>query len=165
MAASDDLDDIKLLIELLDQEGLLEIEVEADGRRVLVRSDAAVAADLSGAPAVAAGPALEAVAPPQETEAAEDAEGALAEAEVVPENWTPITSPMAGVFYRASSPDAPAYVNEGDEVEAGDVLALVEAMKVFNPIVTEVAGRIARVVPENQAQIEAEQVLFYVEQQ
>ncbi|MGD8237914.1 MAG: acetyl-CoA carboxylase, biotin carboxyl carrier protein [Armatimonadota bacterium] len=163
MAASDDLDDIKLLIELLDQEGLLEIEVEADGRRVLVRSDAAVAADVSGAPAVPAGPALEVVAPPQETGAAEDAEGTAAEA--VPENWTPITSPMAGVFYRASSPDALAYVNEGDAVEAGDVLALVEAMKVFNPIVAEVGGRIARVVPENEAQIEAEEVLFYIEQQ
>ena len=157
MAASDDLDDIKLLIELLDQEDLLEIEVEADGRRVLLRSDAAVAADLAGAPAAAA-VAMDATAPAPEAEPEP-------EAEAVPEDWVAIRSPMAGAFYRAPSPDASPYVNEGDVVEEGDVLALVEAMKVFNPIVTEVAGTIARIVPENEAVIQAEDVLFYIERQ
>jgi acetyl-CoA carboxylase biotin carboxyl carrier protein len=155
MPAPDDLDDIRLLIELLDQEDLLEIEVEADGKRVLVRSDAAVAAELSAA----AGPPLEIAAPSAPAE-----DEAEPEAEAIPENWVAIASPMAGVFYRAPSPDAPPYVNEGDMVEEGDVVALVEAMKVFNPIVSEVGGTVVRILVENEAQVEAEDVLFYVEQ-
>ena len=157
MAASDDLDDIQLLIELLEQEGLLEIEVESDGTRVVVRSDAAVAADLSGAPPMA-------VLPPEPASPSPEAEP-VPEAEVVPEDWVAIRSPMAGVFYRSPSPDAPVYVNEGDVVEEGDVLALVEAMKVFNPIVTEVAGKVVRIVPENEAQVEAEDPLLFLEPQ
>ena len=157
MAASDDLDDIRLLIELLDQEDLLEIELEVDGRRVLVRSDTAVAAELSGAPAAAA-------LPPAPMPPAPVGEP-VPEAEVIPEHWLAIRSPMAGVFYRAPSPDAQPYVNEGDEVEPGDVLGLVEAMKVFNPIVAEVAGKVTRIVPGNEAPVEAEDALFFIEPQ
>jgi acetyl-CoA carboxylase biotin carboxyl carrier protein len=154
MAAPDELDDIRLLIELLDQEDLLEIEVEADGRRVLVRSDAAVTADLRAA--AAEEPPLDIAAPAPEIEP-------TPEEEPIPENWVAVRSPMAGVFYRAAAPDAPPYVTEGDAVEEGDVLALVEAMKVFNPIVAELVGKVARIVAKNEEQVEAEAVLFLIE--
>ncbi len=154
MAAPDELDDIRLLIELLDQENLLEVEVEADGRRILVRSDAAVTAELQAA--TAAGLPLELAAPAPEVEP-------TPEEEPVPENWVALRSPMAGVFYRAPTPDAPSYVTEGDGIEEGDVLALIEAMKVFNPIVAEMSGTVARIVAENEEQVEAEAVLFLIE--
>lgn len=75
----------------------------------------------------------------------------------------PIVAPMVGTFYRAPKPDAPPFVNEGDEVHAGQTVCILEAMKLFNEIASEVAGRIARVLVENGAPVEYGQALFLVD--
>lgn len=78
-------------------------------------------------------------------------------------NYLTIKSPMIGTFYRAPKPDAPNFVNVGDEVKAGQVVCIVEAMKLFNEIESEVSGRIVKVLVENASPVEYDQPLFLVE--
>lgn len=75
-----------------------------------------------------------------------------------------IKSPMIGTFYRSSSPDKPAFVNVGDEIKQGDVLCIVEAMKLFNEIESEISGRIVKVLIDDASPIEYDQPIFLVEQ-
>lgn len=78
-------------------------------------------------------------------------------------NLLEIKSPMIGTFYRSPSPDKPAFVNVGDEVKVGQVICIVEAMKLFNEIESEVSGRIVKVVANDASPVEYDQVLFLVE--
>jgi acetyl-CoA carboxylase biotin carboxyl carrier protein len=80
--------------------------------------------------------------------------------EVVGEGLVTVASPLTGVYYAAPSPDDPPYVREGEEVEAGQVVALVEAMKVFNEIHADVAGVIAAVLVQSGQQVQTGQPLF-----
>jgi acetyl-CoA carboxylase biotin carboxyl carrier protein len=75
----------------------------------------------------------------------------------------PITSPMVGTFYAAPSPDAPPYVRQGDHVNKGQVVCIVEAMKLINEIESEVSGTVVRVAVENAQAVEFGQTLFMVE--
>jgi len=147
------LDDLRKLIELFETEPLLELEVEEEGLRVLLRSDEAVGQQTHAHAALV--PALPAAA----------TEGAPARrrAEPLPENWVPILSPMVGIFYHAPSPGSPPYVEEGSYVEEGDVVGIIEAMKVFNEIVAEMVGKIVRVVAKNEQEVKVDEVLFLVE--
>ena len=74
-----------------------------------------------------------------------------------------IVAPLTGVFYRSSSPDAESFVNAGDRVEAGDVLCILEAMKLFNEIQSDYAGTILRVLPENGELVSQGAELFWIE--
>ncbi len=78
-------------------------------------------------------------------------------------NTITIKSPMIGTFYRSSSPDKPAYVAVGDEIKPGQVICIVEAMKLFNEIESEVSGRIVKVLVDDASPIEYDQPLFLVE--
>lgn len=78
-------------------------------------------------------------------------------------NYITIKSPMIGTFYRAPKPDAPNFVNVGDEIKPGQVVCIIEAMKLFNEIESEVAGRIVKVLVENASPVEYDQPLFLVE--
>src|ERR1041384_8037966 len=69
-------------------------------------------------------------------------------------NGTPIKSPMIGTFYRSSSPDKPPFVNVGDEIRKGQVLCIIEAMKLFNEIESEVSGRIVKVLADDASPVE-----------
>ncbi|HUH18055.1 acetyl-CoA carboxylase biotin carboxyl carrier protein [Albibacterium sp.] len=74
-----------------------------------------------------------------------------------------IKSPMIGTFYRSSSPDKPLFVNVGDSVSTGDVICIIEAMKLFNEIESEVSGKIVKVLVENAQPVEYDQPLFLVD--
>ncbi len=74
-----------------------------------------------------------------------------------------ILSPLPGTFYRKPAPDAPPFAKEGDVIEVGDVVGLVEVMKTFNQVHADAGGRIVRFLAENEAQIEAGQALLVVE--
>lgn len=74
-----------------------------------------------------------------------------------------VKSPIVGTFYRSSSPDKPPYVSVGDTVNQGDVVCIVEAMKLFNEIETEVAGKIVKVLVDDASPVEYDQVLFLVD--
>ena len=79
------------------------------------------------------------------------------------ENLLTIKSPMIGTFYRQSGPGKPIFVNIGDEVEVGQVVCIIEAMKLFNEIESEVSGRIVKVLVEDASPVEFDQPLFLVE--
>lgn len=78
-------------------------------------------------------------------------------------NYLTIKSPMIGTFYRSSSPDKPLFVNVGDEVKAGQVVCIIEAMKLFNEIESEISGRIVKILVDNASPVEYDQPLFLVE--
>ena len=75
----------------------------------------------------------------------------------------PITSPMVGTFYAAPSPKLPAFVNEGDSISKGQVICIIEAMKLMNEIESDIAGRVTKICVKNGDAVEFGQVLMYVE--
>jgi len=78
-------------------------------------------------------------------------------------NTTIIKSPMIGTFYRSPSPDKPVFVSVGDEIKAGQVLCIIEAMKLFNEIESEIDGRLIKVVADDSSPVEYDQPLFIIE--
>jgi acetyl-CoA carboxylase biotin carboxyl carrier protein len=104
---------------------------------------------------VAAAPAAAAGAP-----AGEDAAAGAPELD----GRHPIKSPLVGTFYRAPQPGAPAFVNEGDTVDEGQVVAIVEAMKLMNQVQADQAGKVAQILADDGAWVEFEQILMYLEE-
>jgi acetyl-CoA carboxylase biotin carboxyl carrier protein len=144
--------EIRRLAELLRDYALTEVEVEREGVRVRLRREPApmaAAPALSGAPA----PASPAVATTPATAAAEASEAHL----------LTIEAPMVGTFYRAPSPDAQPFVRDGDRVKKGQVVCIIEAMKLMNEIESKVAGRVVKVLVENTQPVEYGQPLFLLE--
>ncbi len=78
-------------------------------------------------------------------------------------NYIEIKSPMVGTFYRSPAPDKPPYVKVGDQVNQGDTVCIIEAMKLFNEIEAEVTGKIVKVLVEDASPVEYDQVLFLVD--
>lgn len=89
--------------------------------------------------------------------------GGSAAAAAVSATVKKVTAPLVGVFYRSASPDAEAYVKIGDRVEAGQVLCILEAMKLFNEITSDHAGVVTRIIPENGELVSLGQELFWIE--
>lgn len=135
--------EIRRLADLLRDYGLTEVEVEREGIRVRLRREPAA---LAAPPAAA----LPAAAPP--------AASAASEAHLLP-----IEAPMVGTLYRAPSPDAPPFVRDGDRVKKGQVVCIIEAMKLMNEIESKVAGRVVKVLVENAQAVEYGQPLFLLE--
>jgi len=147
-----DIRKIKRLIELLDESGVNEIEIHEGEESVRInRGVTQVAAPAAAAPAPA--PAAPAAPEPAASEPAGAAE---------PTGHT-VRSPMVGTFYRASSPDASAFVEEGQAVGAGDTLCIIEAMKMLNQIESDRAGVVQKVLVENGQPVEFDQPLFIIE--
>ncbi len=102
---------------------------------------------------------------PQETAkpAASGDEGGKAGANAEADNLIEIRSPIVGTFYRAGSPEKPPYIKPGDTIEIGTVVCVVEAMKLFNEIESEVSGKVVKVVVEDASPVEYDQLLFLVD--
>lgn len=96
--------------------------------------------------------------PPSEAPKTESNESGDGNADLIP-----IKSPIVGTFYRSASPDKPAYISVGDTVDAGTVVCIVEAMKLFNEIESEVSGKIVKVLVEDASPVEYDQPLFLVD--
>ncbi len=141
-------DEIRELVRIASEADITELEVEAGHLRVAIRK---APRSLNPAPAATA-PAVPAPPPAPPPEAAEP-----------PAHWVPVHAPMVGTFYRAPSPDQPPFVQEGDRVEPGQTLCIIEAMKMFNEIPSEVGGRVVRVLVENGAPVEYGQPLFLID--
>jgi len=142
--------EIRRLADLLREYGLTEIEIEREGVRVRLRRE------LAGP--VAAPTAAAASAAPAQVEAVAAAMPAASQAHLLT-----IEAPMVGTFYRAPSPDAQPFVREGDRVKKGQVVCIVEAMKLMNEIESKVAGRVMKVLVENAQPVEYGQPLFLLE--
>jgi acetyl-CoA carboxylase biotin carboxyl carrier protein len=155
------LKEIESLIQFVQKSGVNEVSLEQKDFRIVIKTShgamAAPAVVHAAAPQVihAAAPAA---APAPAAPKAPEAPKAADESKLVT-----IKSPMIGTFYRSSSPDKPSFVNVGDEVKAGKVLCIIEAMKLFNEIESEVSGRIVKVLVDNASPVEYDQPLFLVD--
>lgn len=141
--------EIHHLVELLHRHELAELEVEHKGLRIRVRRGGS--ADTG--PMVVTESSRQALNQP----------GAATAQAVAPDSLTTVTSPIVGTFYRSASPDADAYVDEGDFVKKGQVLCIVEAMKLMNEIESEVDGRVHKILAESAKSVEYGQPLFLID--
>ncbi len=152
-----EIDDIKKLVELMEERGVVELEMEdRKGKIRLVRENHRVPPPVSG---LSATPLLPTLVPP----VAAAALSAGQTAEQAPAAGTVISSPMVGTFYRAPSPDAKPYIDVGAVVEKGDVVCIIEAMKMMNEIQAEARGRVLKVLVDNNQPVEYGQPLFVLE--
>ncbi len=152
-----DIRKIKKLIELLEESGIAEIEIKEGEEAVRISRMPAGGATLQAAPAVHPGTAP-AAAPA--ALASTPAESAAAKAKA---NEHVITAPMVGTFYASPSPAAKPFVEIGDEIKVGQVLCIIEAMKMMNQIEADKAGRITAIMARNGDPVEFGQPLFVVE--
>ena len=156
---------IQDLIKFVAKSGVSEVEIEQKDFKITIktheperkgRGPEAVAAMLPpvAAPVMVAAP----VAAPAPAPAAPKAEATESKG-----NLIEIKSPMIGTFYRSSSPDKPAFVEVGKDIKAGDVVCIIEAMKLFNEIESEITGKIVKVLVSDSTPVEYDQPLFLVE--
>lgn len=145
-----DTDYIEKLAEIIADKGLTEISLEDGNQAITIRKEL-----LSGAIQVAAPQSIPQAAPaPQAPAAAPKAEA---------KKGQPVTSPMVGTFYKAPSPDAKPFVEVGQTVSKGDVVCIVEAMKLMNEIETEFSGKVVEICVDDGQPVEFGQVLMYIE--
>ena len=142
----ENLEKIKELLKSLENTSLEEVEIETEGLKIKAKFKREITVQtVKPAPV-----REEEVEVPQEEE--------------LGENYYVVESPMVGTFYRAPSPGAEPFVKEGDYVEKGQVLCIIEALKVMNEIESEVSGVVKKILVENGQPVEYGQPLFYIEQ-
>ncbi|MES3019732.1 MAG: acetyl-CoA carboxylase biotin carboxyl carrier protein [Bacteroidota bacterium] len=156
-----DIKQIQELIKFVSRSGVNEVSIEQKEFKITIKTNQAptyvtsapaqtpqhiIATPQAAAPAAAGSPATAPAPAKDETS-----------------NYITVKSPMIGTFYRSSSPDKPLFVNVGDEIKSGQVLCIIEAMKLFNEIESEVSGRIVKILVDNASPVEYDQPLFLVE--
>ena len=151
-----DIKQIQELVKLINKTSIGEITIEEDGRKITIKQKkdpvqniVATTSTQSFAPQAAVSAAAPAAAKP--------------EAAPKQDNLITIKSPMIGTFYRQSGPGKPIFVNVGDEVIPGKVVCIIEAMKLFNEIESEVKGKIVKILVDDASPVEYDQPLFLVE--
>lgn len=145
------LKELKEMIALMNENNLVEIEIEREGLRIRIKKG------ISGIPEITEEKYI------IQPSAAALAATSVKEAEAPTIKRVEIKAPMVGTFYRAPAPDAPPFVEVGDEIEPGQVICIIEAMKLMNEIKAEVKGRVAEILVENASPVEFGQVLFFIE--
>lgn len=154
--------EIKDLIDFLSASGLEEVNIETEELKIKIKRSnetQVIEKSLPSAPIVQAAPAPAAPAAPAPAPAAAPA----AEKAPTAGNLIEIKSPMIGTFYRSASPESDVFVSVGDEVSQGKTVCIIEAMKLFNEIESEVSGKIVKVLVENAQPVEFDQPLFLVD--
>lgn len=156
--------DIQQLIDFISQSGLDEVNIETTDLKISVKRYGAGA---PSAPSVITAPMPQAIAPQSPASTVAATPTVAAPASQVPKadtsNYITIKSPMIGTFYRSANPESPMFVEVGDSVSEGKVVCIIEAMKLFNEIESEVSGRVVKVLVENATPVEYDQPLFLVE--
>ena len=154
-----DIKQIQDLIRFVAKSGVNEVAIEQNEFKITIKTNQA-ATYVNATVPVAHQPLAAAAAP-----APVDPIAHAAAPVAVDDNskYVTIKSPMIGTFYRSASPDKPMMVNVGDEINTGTVLCIIEAMKLFNEIESEVSGRIVKVLVDNASPVEYDQPLFLVE--
>ena len=156
-----DIRKIKKLVEILEESGLAELEISENDESVrLSRFPQNVPMPNYAMPAMAPAP-LPAAPVPAVVESSEPAESG-AEDSAVEAEGTVIRSPMVGTYYDSPNPESDPFVRVGQDVKAGDVVCVVEAMKMFNQIEAEVSGKVVSVLVDNAQPVEFDQPLFIV---
>ena len=151
--------ELQELLDFIAKSGLNKVNIETEEFKISVQRDpntkqvVSMAAPMAHAPAPVAAPAAPVAAPAAPAAAAEAPAG----------NYKPLKAPMIGTFYRSSGPDSPSFVQVGDMVEKGQVICIIEAMKLFNEIEAEESGRIVKALVDNATPVEYDQPLFLIE--
>jgi acetyl-CoA carboxylase biotin carboxyl carrier protein len=154
---------IQELIKLINKSNIGELSIEEKDFKILIkqkkeRQDVVAGQPVIQPPVIFQSP-VAVQAQPQQTVIQAAGEQTVAKAD----NLITIKSPMIGTFYKRPTPDKPNFVEVGDEIEPGDVVCIIEAMKLFNEIESEVSGKIVKVLVEDSSPVEYDQPLFLVE--
>lgn len=160
------LNEIQDLIKFVSKSGVSEVELQIKDFKIVIKTPASKNGNGHDAPivvqAVAPAPAPVAIAAPAPA-ATPKASEAKKETATDESKYVTVKSPMIGTFYRQSGPDKPAFVNVGDEVKKGQTVCIIEAMKLFNEIESDVSGKIVKVLVNDATPVEYDQPLFLVE--
>ncbi|TDE13642.1 acetyl-CoA carboxylase biotin carboxyl carrier protein [Dyadobacter psychrotolerans] len=153
--------EIQKLIDFIAQSGLDEVNIETNELKIKVKRYGSAPVVYTSTPQATA----PASSPVQAAPVAQSNSAAPTETSAAPaaSNLITIKSPMIGTFYRASSPETPSFVSIGDEIKPGKVVCVIEAMKLFNEIESEISGKIVKILVENATPVEFDQPLFLVE--
>lgn len=143
-----DIEYVEKLAKVLADNSLTEISLEDGEQAITLRKEVV---GVSAAPVAVAAPAAQSAAPAADVKPAETHKG------------KPLTSPMVGTFYSAPSPDAEPFIKVGQSVKEGDVVCIVEAMKLMNEIEAESSGKVTEICVEDGQPVEYGQVLMYIE--
>lgn len=149
---------------MVNKSNISELSIEQDKFKITIKQKDHETPQVITVPAVAAPvQAVTTVAPAPQAAPAAQAAPAKPAAEAKADNLVTIKSPMIGTFYRSPGPDKPAFVNVGDDITPGKVVCIIEAMKLFNEIESEVGGKIVKVLVDDASPVEYDQPLFLVE--
>ncbi|PWV50497.1 acetyl-CoA carboxylase biotin carboxyl carrier protein [Chitinophaga sp. S165] len=157
-----DFKQIQELVKMVNKSNISELSIEQDKFKITIKqkdNEQPVYTVPAVAPVYQQVPQAVPVAPVAQAAPAAEAKPAEAKAD----NLVTIKSPMIGTFYRSPGPDKPSFVNVGDEVAPGKVVCIIEAMKLFNEIESEVGGKIVKVLVDDASPVEYDQPLFLVE--
>jgi acetyl-CoA carboxylase biotin carboxyl carrier protein len=152
--------EIQKLIDFIAQSGLDEVNIETNDLKIKVKRYGTSAAQPAAPATVAQAPT--AVAAPAAASVASEVAAPVTPVAAT-DNLITIKSPMIGTFYRASSPETPALTSVGEDIKPGNVVCVIEAMKLFNEIESEISGKIVKILVENATPVEFDQPLFLVE--
>lgn len=159
-----DFKQIQELIKMINKSNIGEVTIEEKGFKVIIKQKEEPAQNfITGAAQMPVSYAPQQQAPVAQAVSGPAVGGDKPKAEATPDNLITIKSPMIGTFYRSSSPGKPQFVQVGDEIAPGKVVCIIEAMKLFNEIESEVKGRIVKVLVEDASPVEYDQPLFLVE--
>lgn len=157
-----DIKQIQDLIRFVSKSGVNEVEIEQKDFKITIKTNQqpviaqnAVPAQTSLPPAPVAPQVTAPIVPPSTPAVTPPTEDTS--------KYITVKSPMIGTFYRSAGPDKPMYANVGDEIKSGQVLCIIEAMKLFNEIESEVSGKIVKILVENSSPVEYDQPLFLVD--
>jgi len=154
-----DIKQIQELIKFVSRSGVNEVAIEQEDFKITIKTNQPPTYQVQAAPQSQAAPAPA----PVVVSVPAEVKSSAAPAKDENSNYITIKSPMIGTFYRSASPDKPLFVNVGDEIKAGQVICIIEAMKLFNEIESEVSGRIVKILVDNASPVEYDQPLFLVE--
>jgi acetyl-CoA carboxylase biotin carboxyl carrier protein len=160
-------EEIKSLIQLINKSDLAEFRLEEGDQKIVIRTskfnNGKQQVFHSPAPAVASAPIAAPVAATAPVVQPDLPKVAAKPSDTEGGNYLEIKSPIVGTFYRSAGPDKPTYAKVGDVVKKGSVVCIIEAMKLFNEIESEIAGKIVKVCVEDASPVEFDQVLFLVD--
>jgi acetyl-CoA carboxylase biotin carboxyl carrier protein len=161
-----DFKQIQELIKMVNKSNIGELTVEQKDFRITIKQKEEHVTQVVSAPAQAAPLQLSTIQPvaqQQQQQTTPAVEKSKQQSEAPADNFVTIKSPMIGTFYRRSGPDKAAFVEIGDDVAPGKIVCIIEAMKLFNEIESEVSGKIVKVLVEDASPVEYDQPLFLVE--
>ncbi|MRI01234.1 acetyl-CoA carboxylase biotin carboxyl carrier protein [Kriegella sp. EG-1] len=159
-----DIKEIQSLIKFVAKSGASEVKLETEDIKITIRTGEGMSrGETTVVQQIPMAAAPHVVSAPVPTEAPQQSAAPVAEAAAEDSKYVTIKSPIIGTFYRKPAPDKPTFVEVGDTIGQGDVLCVIEAMKLFNDIESEISGKIVKILVEDSSPVEFDQPLFLVD--